>query len=405
MRRRPIFVVLSVFIAATAAAQRPARGRPAPAATPAPASTATSDSSWFTGLRWREIGPFRGGRVDAVVGDPRQPLVFYFGATGGGVWKTTDGGQSWRPLGDGQLSAGSIGAVAVAGADPNVVYVGTGEQTLRGNVSPGDGMFRSTDGGKTWARAGLRDAGQIARIVVHPGNADLVYAQVEAQEGGLFRSDDAGATWARVSDDHEMTQRAWYFSVIAVDPSNPDAVWALNVSLLKSIDGGRTFRPQRGTHGDFHAVWIDPGNPQRMIVGNDGGAAVSFTGGAMWTSEGNQPTAQFYHVIATTHFPYKLCGAQQDNSTVCIASRSGSGGIDETDWYPVGGGESGWIAARADDPDVVFAGSYGGHLTRFDPRTGQVRNVNAWPDNPMGHGAADLKFRFQGTVPIVLSPP
>jgi len=476
------------------------------------------DSSWFTGLRWREIGPFRGGRVDAVVGDPRQPLVFYFGATGGGVWKTTDGGQSWRSLGDGQLSAGSIGAVAVVGADPNVVYVGTGEQTLRGNVSPGDGMFRSTDGGKTWARAGLRDAGQIARIVVHPGNADLVYvaafghvfgpnpmrgvyrsadggktwqrvlsrndttgaidlvmdpgnprilyaalwqaqrspwdfssggkgsglfkstdggdtwteltrnkgmpagvigrigiavaasnsdrvyAQVEAQEGGLFRSDDAGATWTRVSDDHEMTQRAWYFSVIAVDPSNPDAVWALNVSLLKSIDGGRTFRPQRGTHGDFHAVWIDPANPQRVIVGNDGGAAVSFTGGAMWTSEGTQPTAQFYHVIATTHFPYKLCGAQQDNSTVCIASRSGSGGIDETDWYPVGGGESGWIAARADDPDVVFAGSYGGHLTRFDPRTAQVRNINAWPDNPMGHGAADLKYRFQWTFPIVLSP-
>src|SRR6266480_3074938 len=416
MRRRPIFVVLSVFIAATAAAQRPARGRPAPAATPAPASTATSDSSWFAGLRWREIGPFRGGRVDAVVGDPRQPLVFYFGATGGGVWKTTDGGQSWRPLGDGQLSAGSVGAVAVAGADPNVVYVGTGEQTLRGNVSPGDGMFRSTDGGKTWARAGLRDAGQIARIVVDPGNAGLLYAALwQAQRSpwvfssggkgsGLFKSTDGGDTWTELTRNKGMPAGVIGRIGIAVAASNPDAVYALNVSLLKSIDGGRTFRPQRGTHGDFHAVWIDPGNPQRMIVGNDGGAAVSFTGGAMWTSEGNQPTAQFYHVIATTHFPYKLCGAQQDNSTVCIASRSGSGGIDETDWYPVGGGESGWIAARADDPDVVFAGSYGGHLTRFDPRTGQVRNVNAWPDNPMGHGAADLKYRFQWTFPIVLSP-
>ena len=517
MRRRPMLVVLSLFAFTTAAAQRPARGRAAAPAATAP--TAAVDTLWLRGLTWRQIGPFRGGRVDAVVGDPKQPLVFYFGATGGGVWKTTDGGLSWRPLGDGQLSAGSIGAVAVADADPNVVYVGTGEQTLRGNVSPGDGMFRSTDGGKTWTRAGLRDAGQIARIVVHPGNADVVYAaafghafgpnpmrgvyrsadggktwnkvlsrndstgaidlvmdptnprilyaalwqaqrspwdfssggkgsglfkstdggdtwseltrnkgmpagvigrigiavapsspdrvyaQVEAQEGGLFRSDDAGSTWTKVSDDHEMTQRAWYFSVIAVDPSNPDAVWALNVSLLKSIDGGRTFRPQRGgTHGDFHAVWIDGKNPQRMIVGNDGGASVSFTGGAMWTSEGNQPTAQFYHVIATTHFPYRLCGAQQDNSTVCIASRSGSGGIDETDWYPVGGGESGWIAARADDPDIVFAGSYGGYITRLDVRTGQGRNVNAWPDNPMGHGAADLKHRFQWTFPIVLSP-
>src|SRR3989449_6951645 len=497
------------FFAVGAAAQKPA---------PAPLPPARLDSSFFTGLTWRQIGPFRGGRVDAVVGDPKQPLVFYFGATGGGVWKTTDGGLSWRPLGDGQLSAGSIGAVAVSDADPNVVYAGTGEQTLRGNVSPGDGMFRSTDGGKTWTRAGLRDAGQIAKIVVHPGNADVVYAwafghvfgpkpmrgvyrsadggktwnkvlsrndstgavdlamdptnprilyaalwqaqrspwdfssggkgsgifkstdggdtwteltrnkgmpagvigrigiagapsspdrvyaQVEAQEGGLFRSDDAGATWTRVSDDHEMTQRAWYFSVIAVDPANPDAIWALNVSLLKSIDGGRTFRPQRGTHGDFHAVWIDRGNPQRMAVGNDGGAAVSFTGGAMWTSEGNEPTAQFYHVIATTHFPYRLCGAQQDNSTVCIASRSGSGGIDQTDWYPGGGGHSGWIAPPPPHPHRAFASRFGGHLTRYDHRTEQTRAVNAWPDNPMGWGAGDLKYRFQWTFPIVLSP-
>src|SRR5438876_653063 len=380
------------FIAVGALAQKPA---PAPAA-PAHLPPARLDSSFFTGLTWREIGPFRGGRVDAVVGDPEQPLVFYFGATGGGVWKTTDGGLTWRPLGDGQLGAGSVGAIAVAGADPNVLYVGTGESTLRGNVSPGDGAYRSTDAGKTWTKIGLADAGQIARIVVHPRNPDLVYAAAFGHvfgpnaTRGVYRSGDGGKTWQRV---------------LAVEPQNPDAVWGLNVSLLKTIDGGRSFRPVRGTHGDFHAIWIDPKNPQRLIVGNDGGAAVSLTGGATWSPESGQPTAQFYHVIATTHFPYKLCWAQQDNSTVCIASKSDAGGIDATDWYPVGGGESGWIAARADDPDVVFAGSYGGYLTRYDRRTSQLRNVNAWPDNPMGHGAADLKYRFQWTFPIVLAPP
>jgi photosystem II stability/assembly factor-like uncharacterized protein len=504
--RAPIVAVAALVAAGLAAGSVAAQG------------PARFDTTLFRALEWREVGPFRGGRVTAVAGVPDQPLVYYMGATGGGVWKTSDGGLTWRPVADKFLTTGSIGAIAVAPSDPNVVYVGTGESPIRGNVSPGDGMYRSTDAGDTWTKLGLADAGQIARIVVHPHDPDLVYvavlghafgpnptrgvfrsrdggrtwqkilfqsdragacdlamdptnprilyagfwqavrrpwelvsggpgsgiwkstdggdtwreltrnpglprgtigkvglavsavrpqrvwALVEADSGGLFRSDDAGGTWTRTSDDHAIRQRAWYFTHVVADPGNADGVYVLNVSLLKSADGGRTFTNLHAPHGDHHALWIDPRDPQRMINGNDGGATVSTNGGASWTTEDNQPTAQFYHVIATTHFPYKLCGAQQDNTTVCIASRTSDIGITAKDWYEVGGGESGWIAARADDPDVVYAGSYGGLITRFDRRSGQARAINAWPDNPMGWGAAELKYRFQWTFPIVLSP-
>lgn len=476
------------------------------------------DTSLFRGLVWREVGPFRGGRVTAVAGVADQPLAYYMGATGGGVWKTVDGGLTWRPVSDRYFTAGSIGAIAVAPSDPNVVYVGTGESPIRGNLSPGDGMYRSTDASKSWLKIGLADAGQIAHVAVHPQTPDLVYvavlghafapnptrgvfrsrdggktwqkilfkndstgaidlaldptnprilyaafwqalrrpwelvsggtgsgiwkstdggdtwtditrsrglpsgiigkiglavspvnhdrvwALVEADSGGLFRSDDAGSTWTRTSADNEIRQRAWYFTHVFADPGNVDGVYVLNVTLLKSVDGGKTFTNLRAPHGDHHALWIDPHDPQRMINGNDGGATVSTNGGVTWTTQDNQPTAQFYHVITTTHFPYRLCGAQQDNSTVCIASRTEGVGIGDKDWYEVGGGESGWIAARQDDPDVVFAGSYGGYITRLDRRTGQAQAVNAWPDNPMGWGAAALTYRFQWTFPIVLSP-
>ncbi|HSD32446.1 MAG TPA: glycosyl hydrolase [Gemmatimonadales bacterium] len=498
---RPSFLV-ALVLCSSAAAQTPTR----------------LDTAVYSGLRWREIGPFRGGRVAAVAGDPVHPLVFYMGATGGGVWKTANAGLSWEPIADSALGSGSIGAIAVAPSDPNVIYVGTGESTLRGNVSPGDGMYRSTDAGKTWSRIGLTDAGQTARIMVDPRDPDrvyvavlghafgpnptrgvfrstdggktwqkvlfksdsagavdvvldpsnprvlyaalwqaqrtpwgftsggrwsglfkstdggdswtditrnkglpggvigrigvavspvrpeLVWALVEASDGGLFRSEDAGATWTRTTDDRNLRQRAWYFSNVYADPANADVVYVLNVAFHKSVDGGKEFRPIRGSHGDHHALWIDPHDANRMVNGNDGGATVSLDGGASWSTEANQPTAQFYHVTTTTHRPYKVCGAQQDNSTVCIASRTDGAVIGEKDWYDVGGGESGYIAARPDDPDVVFAGSYGGYLSRLDVRTGQERNVNAWPENPMGWAAADLKHRFQWTFPIVLAP-
>jgi len=221
--------------------------------------------------------------------------------------------------------------------------------------------------------------------------------------GGVFRSDDGGETWRRTNDERNLRQRAWYYTHIHADPKNPETVYVLNTGMYRSVDGGRTFTPLRAPHGDHHGLWIAPNDPARMINSNDGGANISYNGGATWTGQDNQPTAQFYHVIATTHVPYKVCGSQQDNSTVCIASRTDGGTIGEKDWYEVGGGESGWIAARADDPDIVYAGSYS-YLSRLDARTGQERNIFPWPDNPMGWGAADLKYRFQWTFPVVLSP-
>ncbi|HEV8264931.1 MAG TPA: glycosyl hydrolase [Gemmatimonadales bacterium] len=484
---------------------------------PQPVAATGFDTSLYNALEWREIGPFRGGRSTAVAGHADQPYTFYFGGTGGGVWKTTDGGLTWQAVSDKDFRTGSIGAIEVAPSDPNVVYVGTGESPIRGNVSPGDGVYRSTDAGKTWTHVGLRDAGQIGAIRVHPANADLVYvavlghafgpnpdrgvfrskdggktwdkilfrsdsagaidlamdpvnprilyaafwqarrgpwylssggpgsglfkstdggdtwkeitrneglpkgvigkigvtvsganhdrvwAIVEAEEGGVFRSDDGGETWRRLNEERNLRQRAWYYTHIHADPKDPETVYVLNTGLYRSVDGGRTFTPIRAPHGDNHALWIAPNDPLRMINGNDGGANVTYNGGVTWTGQDNQPTAQFYHVTTTTHVPYQVCGSQQDNSTVCIASRTDGGGITEKDWHEVGGGESGWIAARADDPDIVFAGSYS-YLSRLDRRTGQERNVFPWPDNPMGWGAGDLKYRFQWTFPVVLSP-
>ncbi len=493
-----------------------ARGKEGKAAENAEKAAAV-DPMLLKDLPWREVGPFRGGRVAAVTGVASQPLTYYFGGTGGGVWKTTDGGGNWKNVSDG-FFGGSIGAVEVSEWDPNVVYVGGGEVTVRGNVSPGNGLWKSTDAGKTWTSLGFSDAQHIPRIRIHPKNPDLVYmavlghafgpndtrgvyrskdggktwerilfvsrdagavdltldpvnprivyastwrfrrtpwgfdsggsgsalwkstdggdswnelsrkpgmpkgtlgiigitvspsnpqnlyAIVEAEDGGVFRSRDGGETWQKVSEERDLRQRAWYYSRIFADPKDEDTVYVPNVGFHKSKDGGHSWSSIRTPHGDNHDLWIAPGDPLRMIESNDGGANVTTDGGASWSTEDNQPTAQFYRVSTDTAFPYRLLGAQQDNSALRIRHRSDGPGIGPGDWEDTAGGESGYIVADPKDPDVVYGGSYGGFLTRLNHRTSEFRDVNPWPDNPMGHGAADLKYRFQWNFPVATSP-
>jgi photosystem II stability/assembly factor-like uncharacterized protein len=474
------------------------------------------DTTALNTLKWREVGPYRGGRSVAVAGSVARPNEYYMGTVGGGVFKSTDGGQSWAPVTD-KYFGGTIGAIAVSPSNPDIVYVGGGEAPIRGNVSHGDGVWKSTDGGKTWKSLGLELTRQISRVRVHPTNPDLVYvgaqgnvwaptaergvyrsrnggtswekvlfrndstgvsdlamdpsnpnvlyaafwqagrtpwmlvsggngsgifkstdggdswkeitrnpglpkgilgnvavsvseanpnrvfAIIEADSGGVYRSDDAGATWTHTNSDRSLRQRAWYYTKIHADPKDPNVVYVNNVNFHKSTDGGKTFRPVRGIpHGDSHDFWIASNDTKRMIEGDDGGASVSTDGGKTWSEE-DFATAQFYHVTTTNHFPYHICGAQQDNSTLCGPSRK-QGGIDTNDWQEAGGGESGYIAVRDDNPDITYAGSYGAYLTRKDMRTGLTRNINPYPDNPMGHSAGDLKYRFQWTFPIVVSP-
>jgi photosystem II stability/assembly factor-like uncharacterized protein len=481
---------------------------------PAAAQSVTGNS--VKGLKWRLVGPFRGGRALAVTGIAGNSNTFYFGSVAGGVWKTTDGGNSWRPISDKEKIV-SVGAIAVAPSDPNVLYVGTGESCIRGDITFGDGVYKTTDAGKTWTHMGLVDTRHIGRLIVDPHNPDIafvaalghafgpnsergvfrtadggktwqkvlykdektgaidisfdpanshtlyaalweanrtpwsstsggpgsgiykstdggltwkhldgnglprgvlgrigitvsgadgdrVYAIIEAEQGGVYRSDDAGEHWQRVNDDHRLTQRAWYYHHIFADPKNADTVYVLNTSIMRSIDGGRTFTNVPGMHGDHHGLWIDPTNPQRMINSNDGGATITQDGGRTWSTQANQPTAQFYHVATDNRFPYLIYGAQQDNSTVAIASRSDHFAITTSDWYSVGGGESGHIVPDPRNPDIVYAGSYDGLLTRFDRRTEQSQDINPWPLNPMGHGAENLVHRFQWTAPIAASP-
>lgn len=471
-------------------------------------------------LHWRNIGPFRGGRSVAVSGSSQQPMVAYMGGTGGGIFKTEDGGKSWINVSDGYFKAGSVGAVAVAPSDPNVVYVGMGETEIRGNMSPGDGMYKSTDGGKTWEHIGLGDTQFIGEIVVDPHNPDVVYvaalghtfgnvsnehrgvykstdggatwnkvlyrnghagavdieidpnnprvlyatfweayrnpwemssggpgsglfkstdygktwdeitknpglpkgingkigvavspvkdgrvwAIIENKNGGLFRSDDHGATWKLVNKKRKLRQRAWYYTHVIADTKDPNTVYVLNVRFHKSVDGGKSFESISTPHGDHHDLWVDPANAKHLIVGDDGGAQITYDGGKSWSSYNKYATAQFYHVIVDNRFPYRVYGAQQDNSTVRIDNRSAGYGIDTDNWTSVGGGESGYIAPDPEDEDVVYAGSYGGNLSRFNTETSQRWQIDVWPDNPMGHAAKDLKYRFQWTYPIYVSP-
>lgn len=492
---------------------------------------------------WRNLGPDRGGRSIAVSGVRGQPNVAYFGATGGGLWKTTDSGESWVPVTDGQITSASVGAVAVSESDPDVVYIGTGESCIRGNIMPGDGVYRSRDGGETWTHVGFENVDAVSKIRIDPrdpnvvyvavfgkysvpseergvykstdggeswrrvlyrddetGAVDLsidpsdpyvvyaalweayrkeyqmssggagsglfrstdggeswteltrkpglpaegvvgrigvsvsgadperIYALVEHDEGGLFSSDDAGESWTLVNDNRAIRQRAFYYTHVFADPADRDVVYIQNTSLFRSTDGGETTETiNNGTHGDFHDLWIDPDDPAHLVVGNDGGGAVSTTTGEAWTDE-DVSTAQFYHVITTPHPEYHVCGAQQDNSTLCLphdwnerafnaqrarAEREGEGTVDQVAVtsgamevaYPAGGGEPGYIAPDPRKLDLFYSGTNnGGYVDKYDRQLGTSREVNPYPWFYSGEPSEDIRERWQWTFPIIFSP-
>jgi photosystem II stability/assembly factor-like uncharacterized protein len=474
-------------------------------------------------MKWRCIGPFRGGRVVAVAGDTGDRNVFYFGACAGGVWKTTDGGTYWSNVSDGYFNTSAIGALEVAPSDPNVIYAGTGETAIRIDVSHGDGVYKSTDAGKSWTHIGLSDTRYIAKIRVHPQNPDIVYvaalghafgpnaergvyksvdggqtwkqvlfksdkaggidlsidfnnprilyaatwetyrnfwhmssggddsslfrsldggdswqeikenpglpdgiwgkvgvaasparsgrvwALIENEDGGLYRSDDMGETWTRVSDKSDLLSRAWYYVHVTADPQDEDTVYVNNLRLWKSTDGGRNLDELGTPHGDNHDLWIDPNDNRRMVQGNDGGANVSYNGGDTWSTIYNQPTAQIYRLDTDNQKPYRVYGTQQDNSSISVPSRSYHSTITWADNYLAGTGESGWIAVKPDDPDILYVGAIGSSpgggnaLQRYDHRIRQIRLVTTWPRSKRGYGDEDLKYRFAWTYPILFS--
>lgn len=472
---------------------------------------------YYSATKWRMIGPFRGGRSAAVTGVSGKANLFYMGSTGGGVWRTTDAGNTWENISDG-FFGGSVGAVAVSEWDNNVIYVGNGEKTVRGNVSSGDGIWKSVNAGKTWKHMGLKNARHIPRVRIHPKNPDIVYAGVlgdlykssndrgvyksvdggktwtkklfankdagvvdliidpnnprvlyattwnvrrtpyslssggdgsalwkstdegetwtnistnkglpsgiwgisgvtvspvnsnivwaliENKKGGVYKSMDAGKTWRLINSERKLRQRAWYYTRLYADTQDENILYVMNVRYHKSTDGGKTYKTFNAPHGDHHDLWIAPEDNQRMIIGDDGGAQVSFDAGINWTTYMNQPTSQFYRVTTDNHFPYRIYGAQQDNSTIRIAHRTNGRFIGERDWESTAGGESAHIAVDPTDNDIVYGGSYGGLLTRRNHKTGETRAINVWPDDPMGHGAEDFKYRFQWNFPILFSP-
>ncbi len=478
----------------------------------------SNDSLLLAKVQYRNVGPFRGGRSGAAVGDLEEKNTFYFGATGGGVWKTIDAGSNWKNISD-KFFGGSIGAVAIAPSDNTILYVGEGEGTLRGNVSEGFGMWRTDDGGRNWRHIGLKDSRHILRIIIHPKNPDVVwvaamghlfgpnkergifktidggktwknvlyvneftgaadlvmepgnpavlyattwrmqrtpysmesggeggglwkstdggeswknistskglpggmwgisgvavsksnpekvYALIENAKGGMYSSKDAGESWTLQSSDNNIRQRAWYYTKLFVDPLKENDVYVLNVNFLKSTDGGKNYKTIRTPHGDHHDLWIDPANGHRMIVADDGGAQISFDAGGDWSTYENQPTAQFYRVSTDNHYPYRILGAQQDNSTVRILSRNTDGGSIGTDqWQSTAGAESGYVVADPTNPDIVYGGNYSGYLSRLDHKTGENRAVSVWPDDPLGGGIDVAKYRFQWNFPIFFSP-
>lgn len=487
-------------------------------ASPAVTAAAKAKTLPLDGMQYRMIGPYRGGRSSGVSGIPNDPTTYYMGTAAGGVWKTTDAGRTWEPLWDKFHEASpSIGALVVAPSNPNVIYVGTGESAIRGNVAQGNGIYKSLDAGKTWQFSGLRDSEFIARMAVSntdpntvfaaalgpifresggergiyrtrdggknwervlyvddktggvdvqidptnpnmvyaamwqahrkpwimesggpgsglyrsrdggtnweklsgnglPGgvwgrigvaptsNPNRIYALIEAENGGLYRTDDGGASWQLINGDGSLRQRAWYYTNVFADPKDPDKVFVMNVNAHKSTDGGKTFKKMPIFHGDAHQLWINPQDTRYIINGNDGGAGISVNGGETWTEQMNQPTAQIYHIAVDNQVPYNIYGAQQDNSTIRIPSASVRGPIGTESWRSVGGGESGYVVPDPKDPNIVYAGSYWGDLTRYDERTGQSIPVKPWPRETMGWAPKDLKHRAGWTEPFAFSP-
>ncbi len=481
------------------------------------------DASLYSGLQWRSIGPNRSGQALAIEGSAARPSEYYAGAAGGGLWKTTDGGTSWTPVTDGQIRSASVGAIAVAPSNPDVVYIGMGEAQLRGSILQGDGVYRSTDGGRTWEHRGLEASQVIARVRVHPADPDRVYAAVlgrpygassergvyrsqdggatwervlfrsdsagavdlaidpanpevlyaslwqvyrlpwklwsggrwsglykstdggttwtditrnpglpqgflgrigiavspvdgnrlyaivEAEDGGVFVSDDAGATWRQGSAERKLRQRAFYFSRLVADPRVKDRVYALNAELWRSDDGGRTFPlALPAAHADHHDLWIAPDDNRRLADANAGGGTISVSDGVTWTAQ-RYATAQLHRVVTTHDVPYHACGAQQGHTTVCVPS-AGTPTLarpeDRTgDWfYQAGGGESGYIAPDPRNHDVFYAGGSAGLLTRYDRRTGAVRDVQVYPRFFSGEPSYSMPERWQRTYPVVFSP-
>jgi photosystem II stability/assembly factor-like uncharacterized protein len=480
-------------------------------------SEPTFNTDLYKGVKWRNIGPFRGGRSNAVSGVIGNEQLYYTGYTGGGLWKTEDGGISWRNISDGQFKTSSVGDIAVSESDPNVIFVGMGEHAIRGVMtSYGDGVYKSTDGGKTWKNVGLQTTRHISDVIIHPTQPDVVYvaaqgtahgpnadrgifksmdggttwkkvlfvdentgasslsmdmknprilyaatwqhrrlpwkvesggagcsiwksvdggetwnkineglpkemgkigvsvsranpnrvyAIVEAEKAkaGLYRSDDGGKKWTLLSSDQNITARSWYYMEVFADPKNEDLVYVLNAPMMRSIDGGKTFQNVRVGHGDTHDLWINPGDSQNMILGDDGGGEITYNGGKSWSTLRNQPTAQFYRVNVDHVFPYKVYGGQQDNSSVVIASRNNSFGLTEKDWSDGPGCESAYIAFDPNDPKYLYGGCYQGIIDVLNTTTNEVKDIQSYPATNLAWAPKKMKYRFNWNAPIIAS--